>query len=137
MAHPPEQIIVLRDSGTEDMGDVTDESSVARFSLPGEFYLRYLRATFAEAISGNGATGNADMQLKVDNADDSGLYDFILQEWAGRGLGSGATAFVNWRLRDDELYAWRFVSPLVFEWTNPDSGNMRWSLEVGLSPPEP
>lgn len=118
------------------MGDVTDKSSVARFSLPGAFHLRYLRATFAEAISGNGATGNADMQLKIDNHDDSGLYDFILAEWESRGLGSGAIAFVNWRLRDDELAAWRFKTPLVLEWTNPEStGKMRWALELGLSLP--
>ncbi len=133
MAHLPNQII-LRDSGIENMGDVTNKSSAARFSLPGEFHLRYLRATFAEAISGNGATGNADMQLKVDNEDDSELYDFILAEWQSRGLGSDAIAFVNWRLRDDELAAWRFRTPLVVEWTNPEAtGKMRWSLEFGLS----
>lgn len=118
------------------MGDVTDESSVARFSLPGEFHLRYLRATFAEAISGNGASGEAKLQLKIDNQDDSGLYDFILAEWDNRGLVvAGAIAFVNWRLRDDELAAWRFTTPLVCEWTNPETtGKMRWSLELGLSP---
>lgn len=130
------KIIVQRGTGVGNMGDVSDSHSVARFSYARPYGLLYLRATFSEAVSGNGAAGDATMQLRLDQpcaAND--FYDFILAQWVACGLGADATSFVNWRLRDDELPAWILDAwqEFVLEWINPETtGKMRWAVELGL-----
>ncbi len=130
------KVITQRAGGVRDMGDATDLHSVARFGFRQPYGLLYLRATFSESVAANGADGNATMQLKVDEPKDvTDHYDFILAEWLNRGLGTGATAFVNWRLHSEELSAWIFngCQELVLEWTNPETtGDMRWVVEAGL-----
>lgn len=128
------KITRLRGTGTGDMGDATDPNSIARFGSCCRYGLLYLRATFSENILGNGAAGNATMQLKLDDRADTNLYNFLLAQWLTRGLGASATAFVNWRLRNDELSAWVFDggAQFVLEWANPDPTKMRWAVELGL-----
>jgi len=125
----PNEIARFRATGVGNMGDVTDKASVARFALPSaeRYVLAWIRAMFV------GGSGNATMTLKVDHCDPTQQYDFSLRDWATMGA-SGGNAWTFSRVPADELFHWVFPSEaiLVFEWTNPDAGNMRWSLEVGL-----
>ncbi len=129
-------VTAQRGTGTENMGDASDPHSVARFSLrPVVYGLRYFRAMFSEGVSGNGATGNATLQLKLNQpCAANNFYDFVLAQWLNCGLGTNATSFINWRLRDDELPAWIFngSQEFVLEWANPDIGDKRWAVELGL-----
>lgn len=130
---------VQRGTGVDNMGDVSDAHSVARFGQGWKCGFLYLRATFSEAVSGNGATGDATLQLKLDQpCAVNDFYDFILAEWLNCGLGASATSFINWRLRDDELTAWILSQSqeFVLEWINPEvTGKMRWAVELGLYVP--
>lgn len=128
-------MIVQRGTGTGNMGDTGDSHSVARFRHHRPYGLRYVRAMFSESVSGNGATGNATMQLKLDQpCAPNSFYNFVLAEWLNRGLGADATSFITWRLRDDELAAWVLTASqeFVLEWANPDTNKMRWAVELGL-----
>lgn len=130
----PSQIVRLQATGHGDMGDVTDESSVARFSLPdGPYVLCFIRGKFT-TLSGTGVA-NATMSLKVDHCDPSGIYDFTLKTWPDIGTFTGGKADINTRIAADELYQWVIGRDgvLVTEWANPDAGNIRWALEVGLA----
>lgn len=129
----PNQIVALPDQGQEDMGDVTDKTSRARFTLEGRpFALCYVRGRF---VTLGGSGGNATLSLKLDHCNETGVYDFTLKAWDTMGTsGTGFKPDLNFRLAADELYLWSYGkdAALVFEWTNPDSGNIRWALEVGL-----
>lgn len=129
----PNEIVTQRDQGQENMGSVTDKTSRARFALSNApFALCYIRGRFV-TLSGSG--GNATLSLKLDHVEENGIYDFLLKSWDTMGTsGTGFKADLNFRLAADELYLWSYPrdSILVFEWTNPDSGNIRWALEVGL-----
>lgn len=122
-------VIVVRDGGTANMGDVTDESSLlARFTFPHPFVMVFVRAHFGDA------NGTADMKLKVDSKFGQ-FFDTTL--WTFRDVGRTAAdgdADRNFRIPADELMHWVFGpdDALVFEWTNPDSGNIHWGLEVGF-----
>lgn len=127
----PFTIITQRDGGTADMGNVTQfgtqsdvVSRVARFWRPGRFAFVWARIHF-----GGSGTGTATLTLKLDS--NSGTqWDTTLWTWEG----SGAGADVHFRIPADELMHWVFAAgdELVFEWTNPDSGNITWGIEVGL-----
>ncbi len=126
----PKDIIVQRDGGTANMGDVTDETDrKARFGLTyARFALVLVRAHFGDA------NGTADMTLKLDSTHGQ-FFDTTL--WTFRGVGRTAAdgdADRHFRIPADELLHWIFEpgDALVFEWTNPDSGNQHWGLEVGL-----
>lgn len=121
-------------SGIGNMGDVTDPDSIARFWLAAadRFVIATVRALFT---GGTGA--GADMVLRIDHRHGVN-YDFSPVTFPDSG--SDDTAIWEYRVPADELYHLIFVTDpatrqqdkAVFEWTNPDPGNMRWSLEVGL-----
>lgn len=129
----PNQIVTQTATGQGDMGDVTSQLSVARFGLADvPFALCFVRGRFV-TLSGSG--DNATLSLKLDHVEQNGIYDFLLKSWDTMGTsGTGFKADLNFRLAADELYLWSYPrdSILVFEWTNPDSGNIRWALELGL-----
>lgn len=136
----PETIRSFRQNGMADMGDVTDRQSVARFALreiampdsrivPVDTWtLVGVRARFI------GGSGSATVTLKLDHRDESGLYDWTLREWATRGEDNRN---ILHRPSDESdlygAYPFFYGDELVFEWTNPDAGTMRWCLEVFLS----
>lgn len=129
----------LQDSGTGDMGSVTDIDGPARFWLPGveSYTLIYARAWFV------GGTGKADLTIDLDShflppgqEDETGSpkqtpYDFRL--WTARDIGVDGVPF-NFRVPADEIVtgAWTFGTNdvLVLTWTNPNS--QHWACEVGL-----
>jgi hypothetical protein len=125
----PKTIIFQRDGGTGDMGDVTDETDrTARFSLPGRFSLVFVRAHFGDA------NGTADMTLNIDSG--HGQF-FDLRQYTFPAVGRTAAdgdADGHLRIPEEELIHWTYEAgdAIVFEWTNPDSGNIHWGLEVGL-----
>ena len=118
------------------MGDVDSVGAqdsttgrVARFYLDRPYYLSWARVHFA----GSG-TGTATLTLKVDSQAGPN-WDATLRTWTGAGVSSAAgDADVFFRVPEDELvhYLFQANDEGVFEWTNPDSGNIIWGIEVGL-----
>jgi len=123
----PSEIVWQQASGNSDMGDVTDNMSVARFRLDVPLYsLVCIRGHWSAG------TGQADMSLKLDHRNTNGLYDSVL--WTFADMGTDTNADLQFRIAAEELYAWTFYrgDVLCFEWTNPDDGVMFWGLDVGL-----
>jgi hypothetical protein len=128
-APTPKQIITQAASGAGNMGDVTDETSTARFSLKDRPYvLSWMRIHFG----GTGSGATADVVIKVDSrlgqAHDAVLY--IVDDIATAADDDG---FV--RIERDEYEKWVFQDGdvIVVEWTNPDTDNLTWAIEAGLA----
>lgn len=97
------------------------------FSLDLRYRLVFIRCHFA------GGTGTAPFTLSVDSTRGS-AYDTKLFTITQAGVSKD----VNLRLGDEEVVdpsAWTFQAGdrVWIKWTNPDSGNMTWGLEVGLA----
>lgn len=125
----PNSVRIFRASGTGDMATVTDAQPSPRFGLAEPFLLLFLRAWFT------GGSDSATMILKQKAIDEpSGFFDQDLRQFPQSG--TGVEAFQDFRVQADELYHWRFNAGdwIVPEWTNPNSGTMRWAIEVGLAP---
>ena len=115
--------------GTQSMGNVTKRTSVARFGLKVPYTLMFVRALFT------GGSGSATMTMKLDRlGDELDLYDFTEDTWLTLGVGGSAISTVRMVVPADEwpIYTYPADHELVFEWANPNSGTMRWALEVGL-----
>ena len=130
MIHPS-IIQLFTQTGTGDMGDVTDVSSVARFSLPGveRYVLATLRALFT------GGSNSEDMVLRVDHRHGPNFH-FKPVTWDA--TGTGGSPIIEYRVPEDEMYHLIFLldkatgvqDVAVLEWTNPNT--QRWAVEVGL-----
>ena len=99
----------------------------ATFSLDRRFRLVFVRCHFA------GGTGTAAFTLSVDSTRGS-AYDAKLFTITQAGVNKD----VNLRIGGDDAVdpsAWTFQpgDKVWIKWTNPDSGNMTWGLEVGLA----
>lgn len=129
----PSQIIVQADGGSANMGSLptyagppTGEYSTARFKLETDIWcLVFARVHFS------GGTGTATLSLYIDSRLGS-RHDTNLWSWTSAGTTGND---VNFRIVPDELMHWAFRKDdeLVFTWTNPDTGNMLWAIEVGLA----
>ena len=122
MAARAQQLLVVvpqRASGSADI----DET----FSLDCWFRLVFVRCHFA------GGTGTSGITISVDSGDGA-AYDtrlFTITQ-------AGPNQDVNWRIGADEVAEpspWTFQAgdSVRIQWTNPESGNMSWGLEVGLA----
>jgi hypothetical protein len=99
----------------------------ATFSLDRRFRLVFVRCHFA------GGTGTAAFTISVDSTRGS-AYDAKLFTITQAGVNKD----VNLRIGGDDAVdpsAWTFQpgDKVWIKWTNPDSGNMTWGLEVGLA----
>ena len=127
----PNDLIILRDGGTGDMGDVTDnENRTARFrpqDYSGRFCVVWVRMHF----SGSG-TGTATCTMNVDSAAGDS-YDVALFEWEAVGKGTDAVLRIG-DTGDNQLahYLFDAEDDVVFKWTNPDAGNITWGIEIAL-----
>lgn len=124
----PKNVQVFADGGSGDMGDLDwPEEGVdrCRFAIPDKaFVLSFCRIHF----SGSGS-GTADLAINIDNSRGR-HYDMLLH--TVKAVGKGAD--VNFRVPLDEIKDW-ILQPgdlIVLTWTNPDSGNILWGVEVGL-----
>ncbi len=116
------QLLAVTAKGETGSGDI-DET----FSLDLRYRLVFVRCHFA------GGTGTAAFTLSVDSARGS-AYDAKLFTVTQAGVGRD----VNLRMGGEEMAdpsAWTFQAgdAVWVQWTNPDSGNMTWGLEVGLA----
>ena len=122
MAARAQQLLVIvpqRASGSADI----DET----FSLDCRFRLVFVRCHFA------GGTGTSAVTISVDSGEGS-AYDTRLFTITQAGTNQD----VNFRIGTDEVTEpspWTFQAgdSVTIRWTNPDSGNMSWGLEVGLA----
>jgi hypothetical protein len=106
-------------SGSADIDNV--------FSVDQKFRLVYVRCHFS------GTMQTAALRLSLDSANGA-AYDCDLYTITKAGPGRD----VNLRLPAEESVepsAWTFQSgdALRVQWTNPDSGNITWGVEVGLA----
>lgn len=133
MIHPSTIQMLDPQTGTGDMGDVTDRASVARFALPGaqRFMLAVVRMLFT------GGSGSAELFVRTDHRHGP-AFDFKPVRFAGMGTSSNDR--LEYRVPEDELFHHLYLTDdstgaqdsIAIEWANPDAGNMRWSVEVGL-----
>ncbi len=133
MIHPS-LVTMFQQTGTGNMGDVTDESSVARFSMPGAD--RYVLAVVNGLFTGGSGTG-ADLVVRVDHRRGPS-FDFHHVKF--EKMGTDNNERLAYRVPEDDLFHHVYLRDaptnkqdvIVLTWTNPDSGNMRWAIEVGL-----
>jgi hypothetical protein len=121
----PSGVVIQFDTGTGDMGSVADDGLTARFGLEDRpWVLVFIRAHFSLG------TGTANMYIKL-NSRLGPYYDVLLNTRTNRGVG--ADDF--FRVDRDEYEKWIFQPGdyIVCEWTNPDSGDLAWGLEVGIA----
>lgn len=120
-------------SGSGDMGDIDNPTSICRFSIPGSAYaVEYIRAVFTDITSDSSASSTATLSVKVDNRVDP---------WKNRRIekieATGITSGTDWLFENsdpDDARAWilRENEVLVIERTADDVGKTQWLLEVGL-----
>ena len=125
----PRSIVRVRATALDNMGSVSDKSSICRFSIPGPdpWVLLFVRAIFS-----GGTSTTATLTMRFDHPDDTGLYDFLERQWLL--VGTGDVKNIQMVILPEEWALFTYQPPgwLVFDWTNPDAGNMRWALEVGM-----
>ena len=140
----PSSVVKFNDSGTGDMGTVTDRASAARFKLPERFVLVYFRARFGNASNASGASGSATLEIRVDShlriheaptGTTMPSHAYLIEPFPA--LGAGGEPDINYRILPGEYGGFTFAAgdELVWVWTNPNSSQeQRWDLEVGLAP---
>ena len=143
-APAPASIIVFNDSGTSDMGTVTNRASQARFSLPQRFVLVFFRVRFGDASDASGAASSNTMTIRVDSrlrvheaptGTEMPGHSYLIETFPEMGVGTNAD--LNYRLVPGDYGGFTFEAgdELVWIWTNPDVlQEQRWDLEVGLAP---
>lgn len=130
----PNIVIFSEQTGTGDMGDVTDESSIARFALPSAD--RYVLAVVRALFTGGSGTG-APLVVRVDHRRGP---DFDFHHMSFEKMGTDDGNRLEYRVPEDDLFHHLYLRDeptgkqdvIVLTWTNPDAGNMRWAVEVGL-----
>lgn len=135
----PDDVIVLRDGGTANMGDVDGEPVVdaaayarARFILEPASRMAIVKVDIH--FSGSG-TGVADCLMKRDSIHGT-FYDGILYKFNSVGIIVATSVPVDpvLRIAEDQLihYIVEDGDHIVFEWTNPDTGNINWGIELSV-----
>lgn len=130
----PSIVVFSEQTGIGDMGDVADESSIARFALPNAD--RYVLAVIHGLWTGGTGTG-APLVVRVDHRRGA-AFDFHHMTFAS--VGTDDNNRVEYRVPEDDLFHHLYLRDeptgkqdvVVLTWTNPDAGNMRWAVEVGL-----
>ncbi len=112
-------VITRMATGTADIDEAVE--------LDRKFRLVFIRCHFA------GTSGTAQLTLSVDSATGS-AYDARLFAVTLAGTNKD----VNLRIGDGDLHEpspWTLQAgdSVRIQWTNPDSGNITWGLEVGLA----
>jgi len=97
------------------------------FSLDQRFRLTFVRCHFS------GGTGTAALSVSIDSSRGA-AYDTKLFTITQAGTNKDVNLRIGGTDADDPC-AWTFqVGDKVWiQWTNPDSGNMTWGLEIGLA----
>ena len=115
---------VMRASG---LGDID-----RTFARPGRHTLLGVRVHFFDFNSGS--SDKANVTVSIDSAQGASFDRVIWTADAVDTTGHGLGDDVNVRVPDDEVAAgtWTFnaLDRIRVSWTNPDSGNIGWGLEV-------
>ncbi len=115
------QVLTVTTRAATGTGDI-DQA----FQLDQQYRLVFVRCHFS------GAAGKAALAISVDSgrgaAYDTRLYTITR---------AGTSRDVNFRVSAEESqepspWAFQVGDAVLVEWTNPDSGNITWGLEVGL-----
>lgn len=119
LARQPLAVITKTASGSGDLEEA--------FSLDHAFRLVFVRCHFS------GSAGTAPMVLSVDSGHGS-AYDARLFTVAKAGVDADVHLRIG-PMDNTEPSAWTFQAgdALLIQWSNPDSGNITWGLEVGLA----
>lgn len=98
------------------------------FALDQKYRLIFIRCHFS------GTSGAADLLISVDSGNGS-AYDTRLFTVTAAGTSKDVHLRVGSR-DTGEPSAWTFQASdsIRLQWTNPDSGNITWGLEIGLAP---
>lgn len=128
----PRTIVKMTASGLGNMATLADDAVAPRFDIDvARFALVYLRMVFQEG------TGDADLTIYQRHRFRTGFHDFPLFEYTDIGESNRV---IDLRIHADELMHYTFdrdvsrgvMDSIVPVWANPNSGTMRWAIEVGL-----
>ena len=126
----PWEVVPLRASGLGDMATLADARPSPSFGLHVPYALVYILAWFSGAAS----TTDADMTINQRLTDaEATFWDKPRKVMQDAGV---TNTFFDMRIQADELYHWGFHPDIkiVPVWANPESGVIRWALEVGVAP---
>lgn len=117
----PATIKIFADSGRQSMA--------VPFALPERFIFVWVRAHFIRE-SGSG-TDTATMYLDLISRNGVNHNTRLLPI-----TGAGVSVDVFARIHPDEYQDWTFEKGdrIQFNWTNPDSDEISWGIEVALAP---
>lgn len=98
------------------------------FKLDQRYRLVFVRCHFA------GTSGTAPLAISINSANGS-AYDAVLFTVTQAGVARDVNLRIGGGDADDPS-SWTFQTgdAVRVDWTNPDSGNITWGLEVGLAP---
>ncbi len=118
-AQQPMFVVCSTATGTGDINNL--------FKLDRSFRLVFIRCHYT------GTSGKAMMTISLSSASGT-AYDSLLYTLMRVGNGED----VNFRITSEESQPpspWTFQAgdQLRIQWTNPDTGNITWGLEVGLA----
>lgn len=133
MAVRPSDIVKIPQGGNGNMGDVTDRTSPARFTLDVDLWLLVYARITTERIQGTPGTDVDDLTFKLD-ASLNGQHNHTLRKVTDVGPTGEKPSYIL-RVPEDEQQQWVFSRGqiLVLEWPNPDAGNIRWAVDIGLA----
>ena len=95
--------------------------------LDRKFRLVFIRCHFS------GTSGTAKFTISIDSANGS-AYDTQLFAITLAGTNKDVNLRISDRdLREPSPWTFQAGDTLRIQWTNPDSGNITWGLEVGLA----
>ncbi len=131
----PKDVEKLTASGLGNMATLADESVSPRFDIEAvRFALVYFRLVIQNGM------GRADLTIYQRHRFRTGFHDFPLFEYVDIGeLGGEVNRTIDLRIQPQGLMHYTFdrgpdgiMDSIAPVWTNPNSGTMRWAIEVGL-----
>ena len=137
----PEHVRTYRDNSLGSMGSVSDEGSAARWAMrdvqldDGAIHEVLQWSLVGFRLHFIGGTGTAELALRVDHRDPSGLYDWTLRRWPKAGIDDDKQIV---HVPTDEadfwgLYPFYAGDEMVLTWADPSGGVTRWAIEVFLA----
>lgn len=128
MAINPAAIEFKRASGNGDI------DHTMRPAFDGAYSIAFIRCHFVDIRSAAGASKTATFTIDLDSEHGTdGVFDVRIDTLVGIGLESD----LNVRFKNPEEiagYTFDDGDRVKFAWTNPDSLEIGWGLEVGFAP---
>lgn len=129
----PASVVIFEANGTGNISEVFPPKPMRPWQ---RFTLAFLRVHFRDETAGSlTADDAADLTAYIDShpeKDIAGMYDVKAYDFGSAGFNQDVHAAPV----PEELPRWivRRGFALRLDWTNPQTGNIGWGIEIGLIP---